>query len=170
MVEGIEADGNLPGFFGDTKTEKMQILQRSYLYVSIGVLLGTLKFVRAVDQDTWLNHALVTIAYLAILAFLIRWFIPRHIFVLVAQNTTWVMKLAFVFNYFAFLCALQIVIQSWWVQTATLAGIVAITWGSAYFICHYCWGLSGNLGEFFFGSRNSGFNPDSDQGNGASLN
>lgn len=146
--------------------ETKRRFQRAYLILSFFVLCFALSHSAKSDGDEVGKSALMAVLYLGCLALLIRWFVPQKLIITFLLRTTWVVKLALIFNYLACLILLQVVIAGWWAQFVGLAILVGLTWGGVWVFCRLLWSMNLEMKNIFlFGKEDSSsFNHLGDQG------
>jgi len=137
----------------ESKPQTRRKFQRLYLILSAIALFALFRHMTTLDTETWIRMGIVSIVYLGSLALLIKWFVRPEIVIKFLLLTSWVVKLAMIFNYLVCLMLLQLAVVQWWVQFMALAALVAISYGGAWVFCWLFWPMTGNIKTIFLGEQ-----------------
>lgn len=139
--------------------------QRFYLILSACALVAAFRHMTSLENGEWMRIGALSVIYLAFVALLAKWFVRTDIILKFLLLTSWVVKLALMFNYLTCLVLLQMAVAEWWAQFVALGAIVAITYGGAWAFCSLFWPTAENIKTIFLGQSNSSlFDSMKDQG------
>lgn len=142
-----------------------RIFQRFYLVLSAIVLFAIFRRMTSLDAEAWVKIGVISVIYLGSLGLLIKWFVRADLVLKLLLLTSWVVKLALIFNYLACLMLLQMAVAEWWAQFMALGALVAITYVGAWVFAWLFWPMAGNIKTIFLGADSSNvFDSTRDQG------
>ena len=151
-------------FAAHASPSQLRRFQRYFLLGSLLLLVGAVECVWSFKSGELGASALLSIVYLTISGLMVKWFVPPHVLLLIAQRTSHRVKLAMVLNYLTVLLTIQVCIGSWLAQAAIVAGLFGVTAISAWLLCRIAWPMSLETYRLFFESLDTFLDPMKPQG------
>lgn len=151
-------------FAAHASPSQLRRFQRYFLLASLLLLFGAVAYVSSFKSEEWGGLALLSVVYLTVSGLMVKWFVPPHVLLLIAQRTSRRVKLAMVLNYLTTLLAIQVCIGNWIAQATIVAGLFGVTAISAWLLCRIAWPMSLETYRLFFESLDTFFDPMKPQG------
>jgi len=107
-------------------------MQWCYLIFSAASLWWLLAFVEERGGESWPIYMALSIIYVAVIAFLALWLIPRRIFINISRRAAALVKLSLALNGLSATLLIQLFIKGWWVRALTLSGLFLVIWLGAW--------------------------------------
>jgi hypothetical protein len=146
--------------------ENKRRIQWVYLIFSAALLWWLLAYVEHHGGDSWVSCMLLSVVYVAVLAFCALWLIPRKIFRTVFHRATARTKLSLALNALSLMIVLQLCIREWWARAATLAGMFAVAWFAGWLLYRFILPMAQITENVFLGPDRE-FDPAAPQGRSA---
>jgi hypothetical protein len=143
---------------------QLRSFQRYFLLCSLLILFAAISCVSLFKSEEWSTLVFLSVIYLTVSGLMIKWFVPPHVLLLIAQRTSRRVKLAMVVNYLTILLAIQVCIGSWVAQATIVASLFGVTAISAWLLCRIAWPMSLETYRLFFESVDTFFDPMKPQG------
>ncbi len=148
----------------DASPEARRYIQWSYFVLSMALFWWSLHYTERHVDTGWIGPAILSVIFLAAIALLSVFLVPRHVFSAIARHASVIVKLSLIANSLALLVVMQIVISTWWARALTLAGLLAIITGAAYILCRHIWPLTTQVRGVFRQDGTGDFDPSAMQG------
>jgi len=139
-------------------------IQWCYLLFSIALLWWLLAYVDAKGGKEWVQHAALSVVYLAVFALLALWLVPRPVFRALYWQASRLTRLSLVCNFLSAMIVLQLVIGVWWGRAGVLALLFGVVWAAAFLFHRLLLPMAVQTEQVFVGSEDANFDSQGPQG------
>jgi len=120
------------------------------LLFSLGFLIYALDQVAELGILGWAKHTIVSLVFVAVVAMLIRFVVPRQVLLILLLRTSWVIKLSMVFTYSAVFLFVWASLGAWWTKAVALATLAIVTSGGVWIFTSLMWPTTLDVTHIFF--------------------
>ena len=141
-----------------------RIVQWAYFLGSITLVGGQLASLERIDGLQLLLLALVAVPYLVALLFLLMWIGPQPWQRRLAKQSSAMVKLGLLLNYFSIVLLGQQIFETHWKASLILGGVLLVGWTAVHLFTEGLWPLMLRLGAIFRWNEAGSFDPSQPQG------
>ncbi len=145
------------------------LLLGGYLIGSVALFWWLLPQVNTAPLLSLLYHAAITAVFVAVLALVSLWIVPRPVQAAIAQNTSVPVRVGLVFNALALVLGLHLLIGQWWLQALVLTGVFAVLGVAAFILGRLLWPRAQEVRRVHQESQQPASDPIASQGRKASA-